>query len=306
MQQYDLVALNAFRTVIETRSFNGAAKLLGASTAAVSRRISALECALGVKLLHRTTRKIDPTEAGKQFYLDVQNVFCTLEEAEERVREGRETIKGNLRVAAPSSFGVHCIAPVIPGFMKRYPELKAQLHLEDKPTDLVLEGIDVAIRIGFLKDSSLVATRIGTAPRVFCASPEYLERHGEPEKPGDLSSHSCLHYNLLSKEEEWYFETESVKVDGPLSTNNGEVLKEAAIQGMGITMLPTFIVQDALQDGRLKAVLALHRPEPFGMYAVKLSRHFTPARVRLFIEYLKEHFNRKSDISEKAGMSPPE
>ncbi len=291
MQQYNLVELHAFRTVVETKSFNGAAKQLAASTAAISRRVSALECALGVKLLHRTTRKIDLTEAGKQFYEDVQNIFCTLEEAEERVREGRETIIGNLRVAAPSSFGVHCIAPVIPGFMKRYPELKTQFHLEDRPTDLVAEGIDVAIRIGFLKDSSLVATRIGAAPRVFCASPEYLEHHGEPKKPAELAAHSCLHYSLLSKKEEWHFGADEIEISGPLSTNNGEVLKEAAIQGMGITMLPTFIVHDALRDGRLKSILPSYCPEPFGMYAVRLSRHFTPAKVRLFIEYLKERLD---------------
>ncbi len=290
MQQYDLVMLNAFRTVIEAKSFNGAAKQLGASTAAVSRRVSALESALGVKLLHRTTRKIDPTEAGKQFYEDVQNIFCTLEEAEERVREGRETIKGHLRVAAPSSFGVHCLSPIIPDFMKHYPELKAQFHLEDKQTDLVAEGIDVAIRIGFLKDSTLIATRIGTAPKVFCASPEYLKQHGEPKKPAELATHSCLHYSLLSKKEEWHFDAEKIEISGPLSTNNGEVLKEAAIQGMGIAMLPTFIVHDALRNGRLKPILASYSPEPFGLYAVRLSRHFTPAKVSVFIDYLKQHF----------------
>ncbi len=293
MQQYNLTALNAFRTVIEAKSFNGAAKQLGASTAAISRRVSALEHALGVKLLHRTTRKLDPTQAGIQFYEDVQNMFCTLEEAEDRVRQGRETIKGNLRIAAPASFGVHCIAPLIPKFLKRYPDIKAQLHLEDRLTDLVAEGIDVAIRIGSLKDSSLIATRISSVPKVFCASPEYLKFRGEPKKPEELATHSCLHYSLLSKKEEWHFGTREIEISGPLSTNNGEVLKEAAIQGVGITMLPTFIVQDALQDGRLKSILPSYCPEPFGLYAVRLSRYFTPARVRLFIDFLKEQFDGK-------------
>ncbi len=225
----------------------------------------------------------------------MRNIFCTLEEAEDRVREGRETIRGNLRIAAPSSFGVHCIAPVIPGFLKRYPDIKAQFNLEDRSTDLVAEGIDVAIRIGFLKDSSLIATRIGTVPKVFCASPEYLKLSGEPKKPEELASHSCLHYSLLSKKEEWHFGTKEIEISGPLSTNNGEVLKEAAIQGVGITMLPTFIVQDALRDGRLKSILPSYCPEPFGLYAVKLSRYFTPARVRLFIDFLKEQFDDKSN-----------
>ncbi len=291
MQQYDLVELNTFRAVVEANSFTGAAKQLGTSTAAVSRRVSSLECALGVKLLHRTTRKIDPTEAGKQFYEDVQNILCTLDEAEERVREGRRIIKGTLRVAAPSSFGVHCLAPILPDFMKQHSEIKAHLHLEDRSTDLVADGIDVAIRIGFLKDSSLVATRIGTVPRVFCASPEYLDQHGEPKHPSDLAAHDCLHYSLISKAEEWNLDVERIEINGPLSTNNGEVLKEAAIQGMGIIMLPGFIVQNAIRDGRLRSILPDHCPEPFGMYAVRLSRNFTPAKVRLFIDYLKEQFD---------------
>ncbi len=291
MQQYDLPALNAFRTVIKAKSFSGAARQLGTSTATVSRRVSALECALGVKLLHRTTRKIDPTEAGKLYYDDVQDIFYALEEAEEKVRQEHQTVRGNLRVAAPSSFGIHCIAPVIAQFMKRYPLLKAHFHLEDNQTDMVAHGIDVAIRVGFLKDSSLVATRIGTAPTVFCASRQYLEQYGEPEKPADLANHNCLHYSLISKKLEWRFGGETVEINGPLSTNNGEVLKEAAIQGMGITMLPTFIVRDALRDKRLQVVLPSYGPKSFGLYALRLSRRFTPAKVRLFIDYLKEQFD---------------
>jgi len=296
MQQYDLLALNAFRTVIKAKSFNGAARQLGASTATISRRVSALECALGVKLLHRTTRKIDPTEAGKRYYEDVQDIFCALEEAEEKVRQEHQTIRGNLRVAAPTSFGVHCIAPVIAQFMKRYPHLKAHFHLEDKQTDLVAHGIDVAIRVGFLKDSSLVATRIGTAPNVFCASPQYLKQYGEPEKPADLANHNCLHYSLISKKHEWRFDGETIEIDGPLSTNNGEVLKEAAIEGMGITMLPTFIVKNALRDKSLRSILPSYSPEAFGIYAIRLSRRFTPAKVRLFIDYLKEQFDTKQKL----------
>lgn len=303
MQQYDLLSLDAFRTVIKAKSFSGAARQLGASTATVSRRVSALECALGVKLLHRTTRKIDPTDAGKQFYHDVQNIFCTLEEAEERVREVHQTIKGNLRVAAPASFGVHCIAPIIPGFMKHHPELKAHFHLEDRQTDLVSHGIDVAIRIGFLKDSSLVATRIGTLPNVFCAAPQYLKQYGQPKKPAELTKHNCLHYSLLSKNREWHFGGDKIEINGSLSTNNGEVLKEAAIQGMGIIMLPTFIVQDALTDKRLQAILTSFSPQSFGLYALRLSRHFTPAKVKLFIDYLREQFDGPQKLAPWSGIS---
>ncbi|VAW16707.1 Transcriptional regulator, LysR family [hydrothermal vent metagenome] len=296
MQQYNLLALDAFRTVITAKSFSAAARQLGTSTATLSRRVSALECALGVKLLHRTTRKIDPTEAGKRYYQDVQEIFCALEEAEERVRQERQAIRGNLRVAAPSSFGVNCIAPIIPQFMKIYPHLTAHFHLEDKQTDLVSESIDVAIRVGFLKDSSLVATRIGAASNVFCASPQYLSQYGEPEQPADLVNHSCLHYSLISKKREWSFADQTIEITGPLSTNNGEVLKEAAIQGMGITMLPVFIVRDALLDKRLQVILPSCSPQQFGLYAIRLSRRFTPAKVMLFIDYLKEQFDGEQKL----------
>ena len=294
MQEYDLVALKAFVAVVEAGSFNRAAEQLEASTAAVSRRVSGLENALGVKLLNRTTRQIDLSEAGKQFYQDVLNIFHSLEEAEERIQTGRETVRGNLRVAAPLSFGIQRIAPVLPGFMKRHPALRVQLQLEDRFTDLVSEGIDVAIRIGTLKDSSLVATRIASIAAVFCASPDYLSRRGEPRKPEDLSGHDCLHYSLLSTREEWGFPEgqagKDIEISGSLSANNGEVLKEAAMQGLGITLLPTFIAEDALQDGRLKEILRRYRPQPFGLYAVRPSRQFTPARVRLLVEYLKAQF----------------
>jgi DNA-binding transcriptional LysR family regulator len=291
MQQYDLTALRAFVSVVEAGSFNRAADQLEASAAAVSRRVSGLENALGVKLLNRTTRQIDLTEAGRQFYADVVNIIASLEEAEEKIQSGRETIKGNLRIAAPLSYGIGQIAPLLPVFMKRHPELKVHLQLEDRFTDLVAEGIDVAIRIGALKDSTLVATRLASIPRVFCASPEYLALHGEPQHPHELASHDCLHYSLLSTREGWRFSTDAdlrdVEISGPLSTNNGDVLKEAAIQGLGIVMMPTFIVEDVLADGRLKAILQNYSPDPYGLYAVRPSRHFTPARVRVLIEFLK-------------------
>ena len=291
MQQYDLIALRTFVSVVEAGSFNRAAEHLEASAAAVSRRVSGLENALGVKLLNRTTRQVDLTEAGRQFYTDVVNIIASLEEAEEKIQSGRETIKGNLRIAAPLSFGIGRIAPILPIFMKRYPELKVHLQLEDRFTDLVAEGIDVAIRIGALKDSTLVATRLGSIPRVFCASPEYLATYGEPKQPGDLARHNCLLYSLLSTREDWGFatgtEAGNVEVSGSLSTNNGDVLKEAAIQGLGIVMMPTFIVEDALADGRLKAILQDYCPVPFGLYAVRPSREFTPERVRILIEFLR-------------------
>lgn len=297
MEQYDLVDLRSFVAVVECGSFVRAAEQLEASTAAISRRIAGLERSLGTQLISRTTRRSDITEAGRRFYADVLNVFQLLAEAEERVRVGRESVVGLLRVAAPLSFGIQQVAPVLPAFMRRHPELKVQLLLEDRYTDLQAEGIDVAIRIGSLRDSSLVATRIGTIARLFCAAPDYLAEKGEPQRPEDLQHHCCLHYSLLSMREEWgvaFGETsEMIDIRGALSANNAEVLKECAIQGMGITLLPRFVVQDALTDGRLRQVLPSYSPVPFGLFAVRPSRQFTPARLRLFIEFLRESFGEE-------------
>jgi len=295
MQQYDLTELKAFITVVEMGGFNRAAEQLEASAAAVSRRVSGLENALGTKLLNRTTRQIDLTEAGKQFYADIVNILESLEEAEEKIQTGRETIRGSLRVAAPLSFGIGRIAPILPVFMKRHPELKVHLQLEDRFTDLVADGIDVAIRIGALKDSTLVATRLASVPRVFCASPEYLADHGEPATLAELAGHNCLQYSLMSTRESWGFLMEEhnrdIEITGSLSTNNGDVLKEAAVQGLGITLMPTFIVEDALEDGRLQTILSEYCPRPFGLYAVRPSRHFTPVRVLTLIDFLKNQFD---------------
>jgi len=165
------------------------------------------------------------------------------------------------------------------------------LQLEDHTTDLVAQRIDVAIRIGELKDSTLIATRVGNMSRIFCASPAYLERYGEPTQPEQLSDHNCLRYNGGSTRYGFDFcrdnIQQNIEVSGSLSTNNGEVLKDAAINGMGITLLPTFIVAEALEKGQLKEILCDFVPIPFGLYAMRLSRKYTPTKVSTFIDYLK-------------------
>lgn len=294
MEQYDLVDLRSFVAVVECGSFVRAAEQLEVSTAAISRRIANLEEALGTRLIVRTTRRLDVTEAGRRYYADALTVFQLLGEAEERVRVGRESVTGLLRVAAPLSFGIQQVAPILPAFMRRHPDLKVQLLLEDRYTDLQAEGIDVAIRIGSLRDSSLVATRIGTIERVFCAAPAYLAEQGEPRGPEDLKRHTCLHYSLLSMREEWGVvfgeASESIEIRSVFAANNAEVLKECAIQGMGIVMLPEFVARDALADGRLREVLSDFSRTTSGLFAVRLSRQFTPARMRLFIDFLRESF----------------
>lgn len=298
MEQYDLITLRSFVAVVESGSFVRAAEQLDASTAAISRRIAALEHALGSQLINRTTRRLDITEAGRRFYEDVVNVMQLLGEAEERVRIGREAATGLMRVATSVSFGIEQIAPMLPEFMQRHPELKVQLLLEDRYTDLHAEAIDLAIRIGSaLPDSSLVATRIGSIALVFCAAPGYLDKNGEPNTPEQLKQHHCLHYSLLSMRDEWGFlfedAAEAAEIKSSFSANNAEAMKACAIGGMGIVLLPRFVVEDALGDGRLRQIMTAHSPPPSGLFAVRPSRRYVPARVRLFIDFLRESFGEE-------------
>ncbi|GAB4062133.1 LysR family transcriptional regulator [Uliginosibacterium sediminicola] len=292
MQKYDFLALKSFVQVVESGGFGKAAELLDASTAAISRRVSGLEQELGIQLFRRTTRRLDLTEAGQQFYRDVLDIFQMLEEAEERVRANRANVSGQMRIAAPMSFGVQRLTPLLPGFLQRYPELKIQLLLEDRATDLVAEGIDLAVRIGTLSDSSLIARRIADVPRRFCAAPAYLERMGVPLAPEELSRHQCLQYSPRGAREDWAtvfgLAADALPISGPFAANNAEALLQCAIQGLGIILLPDFIVDAALADGRLREVLQPWAPPPFGLHVVRPSSRTVPTRIRLFIDYLIE------------------
>tara|TARA_R110000803_G_scaffold76020_3_gene140421 strand:+ start:1964 stop:2854 length:891 start_codon:yes stop_codon:yes gene_type:complete len=294
MQQYDLIALRSFISVVDTGSFNQAAQLLNASTAAVSRRVSGLESALDVRLLNRTTRRIELTEAGQQFYQDVVNIFQSLDEAQERIQTRSQHLKGNLRISAPLSFGITSLTPILTGFMKLHPELNIHLQLEDQRTNFVADGIDVGIRVGRLEDSTLVALPITKISAIFCAAPSYLTQYGEPKTPEELINHNCLRYSLVSPKFSWSTQHDgierSIDIDGTLTCNNGNALKEAAIEGLGILQSPMFIVNDAVESGQLVEILAAYKPEPFGLYAIKLSRKFTSAKVNAFIDYLKTYY----------------
>lgn len=299
MQEYDLLELRSFITVVETGSFAKAAEQLDISTAAVSRRIASLEAALGSQLISRTTRRLDLTDAGKMFYEDVIHVFQMLNEADERVRAGRESIKGTLRIATPLSFGFEKVAPLLPKLIRLYPELKVTLKLEDRITDLQAEGIDVAVRIGMMADSTLVATKITSIGKICCASPDYLKTHGTPTKPQHIAAHKLLHYSNISMKDEWswLFSSDDLVPEIPyvFAANNAEALRALAVEGMGITVLPAFSVEDALKNGSLVQIFKNIRPAPSPLYAVRVSRQYTPARVRAFIDFLKDEFSETTD-----------
>ena len=294
MQEYDFAELRSFITVVETGSFAKAAEQLDISTAAVSRRMAALEAALGSRLIERTTRRLDLTDTGKVFYQDVLHIFQMLDEADERVRMGRESIQGVLRVATPMSFGYEVIAPLLPKFMARHPDLRVILALEDRMTDLQAEGIDVAVRIGQMSDSSLVATPITVISKVCCASPDYLKQYGTPTLPRQIGNHRLLHYSNISMKDEWswlFDEDETLsELSYVFAANNAEALRAMAIQGMGITMLPAFSAEAAIKQNQLVPIFRRITPPPSPLFAVRVSRQYTPARVRAFIDFLKEAF----------------
>ncbi|WP_268807202.1 LysR substrate-binding domain-containing protein [Trabulsiella odontotermitis] len=203
MKEYDLISLRSFVAVVDTGSFYNAAVQMETSSASISHRVSALEEALEVRLLNRTTCQIELTTGGQQFWQDVKSILESLEQAEERLNCTQETLNGVIHMAAPFTFGVKKLAPLLPVFMAKYPQITVKLQLKDRITDLVDEGYDLPLRIGELQDSTLVSFRISDLSRLFCASPRYLQQHGTSQTIADLKGHTCLRYSLLSVRDEW-------------------------------------------------------------------------------------------------------
>ncbi|MDG5494789.1 LysR family transcriptional regulator [Niveispirillum sp. BGYR6] len=289
--------LRLFTLVAEGRSFTRAADRLGLSKSAASRRIGELETRLGARLFNRTTRHISLTQVGEGFYQRVSQILEALEEAERSVASQHAAPRGRLKLAAPMSFGIQHLSSAVAEFMERYPEVEVEMELSDRFVDLVDEGFDLAVRIGRLKDSSLVARRLCPVRAVLCASPGYLARRGTPQVPADLLQHDCLIYTNSSTPEQWSFRTEpgaeetrSIRVNGRLYANNGDALREAAVTGQGLVLLPTFIVGEALSRGRLVPVLDDYLLSQSAVHAVyPANRHLSP-KVRAFVDFLASRF----------------
>lgn len=283
--------LKALVAVVDAGSFAAAAERLETTTASVSRRIKALEEHLGVRLLQRTTRSLQLTEAGELYLGTARRVLAELAAAEEQVQQVTGEPFGDLRVVAPMSFGQRRLAPVVASFAAAHPRLRLSLQLDDGESDLVREGFDLALRISYPFDSSHVARPLAAVPRFLVAAPGYLERRGVPRAPADLAGHDCLHYSVIAATEEWTFDgpagPEGVAVAGRFCSNNGEALMAAAEAGLGIALLPEFIVAEALAEGRLVRVLAGRERPPLTLYAVYPSRRHLPAKTRLFIDYVQ-------------------
>ncbi|MGF1528190.1 MAG: LysR substrate-binding domain-containing protein [Candidatus Competibacterales bacterium] len=289
-----LTSMQVFVQVAERGSFAAAAERLEMSRAMVTKHIMALEQGLGVRLLNRTTRRLNLTEAG-QIYLERSlQILADLDETERVVGNLTAVPQGMLRVNAPMSFGVRHVAPAVTSFLERYPDVRVDVALNDRVVDLVEEGFDVAIRIGRLMDSALVTRRLASARLVLCAAPSYLTQRGTPRTPGDLVHHECLNYSYFSGGDEWPFAGPTgplaVRVSGRLRVNNADALLTAALAGAGITLQPDFVVNDAIARGELRPLLADHRPPSLGVFAVYPHRRHLSAKVRCFTDHLIEAF----------------
>jgi len=289
----DVNAYIVFAKVVEAESFTGAAELLGESKSAVSKQINRLEDSLGIRLLNRTTRRMSLTEAGEIFYERVRRVVEEVEEARLAVTQLQESPRGVLRVNAPLSYGIEHLGPMLPGFMARYPDLKVDVTLIDRRVDLIDEGVDVAIRIGVLSDTSLIARKLTGYRRIITAAPAYWAKHGKPATPQELAAHNCLTYAYLSGGRSWRFrEPDGQQVDvavaGNLTANNGEMLAQAAIHGHGVTWLPQFICGPGLAQGDLEPVLEDYELEPVGVFAVFPHTRNLSTKVRVFVDYCAE------------------
>jgi DNA-binding transcriptional LysR family regulator len=291
----NLTDIAIFVKVVELSSFTAAAEALDSSQPVVSKAVTRLEERLGARLLNRTTRRLSLTEAGSELYRRSVRALEEIENAELEVARFQTEPRGTLRVSAPMSFSILHLGAAIPRFLDRYPGVSVELVHDDRQVDLVDEGYDVAIRIGRLQDSTLVARRITPCRQVMCAAPSYLAKRGAPERPEDLLGHNCIVYTLLSTPREWRLtddagEIHAVPVNGSLHSNNGLVNRAAAIAGAGIVLLPTFYVCDQLRSGGLKPVLCAFRPQDLAVYAVYPERRNLTPKVRAFVDFLADAF----------------
>jgi len=292
-----LTGMAVFAKVAETKSFSAAAERLGLSKSAVSKHITRLERALKARLLNRTTRRLSLTEVGATFYEHCARMLAEAEAAELAVSRLYAAPRGVVRITSPAAFGNVQVAPAIPDLIARYPELTVQVVMNDRPVDLVEEGYDVAIRVTDQPPPGVVARKLMTVRWIVCAAPAYLREHGTPRTPQELKEHNCLFYSFLESSIEWRFRSRQgdskVRVAGNFTANNSEAIREVALKGAGIALLPSFLVNPDLADGRLKQVLAGH--EVAGavgndVYALFLPTRYLSPKVRAFVDFFVERF----------------
>lgn len=289
--------MTAFVRAVETGSFSAAARHLALTPSALSKLVTRLEDRLGTRLLQRTTRRLQLTPEGEAFFNRVRPILSAMDEAEAEVSAAGASPRGRLRLHCGSAFGMHQLAPAMPRFLARYPEIELDITINDQPPTLGEDNIDLAIRIGVLDESSMVARRICNLERVICAAPSYLERCGTPRTPDDLQQHNCLWITSLPALRRWPFDTDDgirvVHISGNVVANNAETVLQLAVAGVGITRLTDVMVGEALRRGDLVPILAdWHHVEPVPLFATYPSgRHLSP-KVRAMVDFLVEEFGR--------------
>lgn len=290
----DLLDVLAFVRVAETGAFARAAERMGMSKSILSRRVARLERQLGAKLLTRSASGATPTMIGDNYYARAANILAELEAAREVVADAVTQIAGPIRLAGPLSFGTEHLAPALAEFAALYPRVELDISFDDRTVDLVAGGFDLAIRLGSLEDSALIARRIAPLRRVVIAAPSYLDARGRPEHPRDLNSHDLLVYANASRAEQWRFRTdkgwEQVRVRPRLRTDNGEMLLAAAVAGLGVCILPSFIAAPAIRDGTGEVILRDFPMEEGGVHVVMPPGRATTARVRALVDFLAGRF----------------
>jgi len=280
--------METFVRIVETGSISRAATQLGVVKSAVSRRLNDLETQLGVQLLARTTRTSSPTEAGQRYFNRAQNLLTEMAEINAEAMQTSTSLSGTIKLSAPLSFGLSHLSPIISAFAKAHPALTIQMDFNDRQLDLVDEGYDLAIRIADLKDSTLKARKLIDISLILCASPAYLHTHGAPRTPADLKQHKILHY-ANSGADSWLFTTPkggkvSLTLPAKMRSNNGDFLCQAAIDGHGVILSPSFIAWEALRQKKLVPLMCDFRPPPITAYAVYPETRHLPARTRLLID----------------------
>jgi DNA-binding transcriptional LysR family regulator len=287
-------AMRAFVAVVTEGSFSNAANALRLSPQLVSKYVSKLEDQLNTRLLNRTTRKVSLTEAGSHYFGHAQQILLSIDDMESQLGGLQQNPKGVLRISAPVSFALKHMARLVTDFQRRYPLVKVDLQLSDRKVDIIEEGFDVALRIGQLKSSSLVAKPVAPIRVVLCASPQYLATHGTPTQLADLNHHRYLHYSYMNMEgrEDLYqcLKTKYMQQGSEFCSNNGDVLVDAAIAEAGLVLQPTFIASAALSSGKLVVVLPECEPEPLGLYVVYAHRKLLPHKVRCFIDFIEGYY----------------
>ena len=288
--------LETFSAVVENGSFTAAADALGISKPVVSKQVSQLERHLGVQLLQRTTRRLHLTQAGEVFASYSHRIMSDVREAEQSVQPLQKEPQGRLRISAPESLATSLLPEVLLSFQQQFPLIELDIHISGRLVDLVEEGIDVALRVGELEDSSLIARLLMPCSFHACASPGYLKKHGTPKHPGELEAHNCMIYSQAPHPENWLFRDEqgksiNIKVKGNLRSDTGHILMSAALNGNGIFIGPTFMIARALEEGQLETILDDYTVVTTGLYAVYPYSKLVSTKVRAFVDFIAASWN---------------